>query len=222
MLIIWDFDGVICDSDDIWAENWRKLLKSEKGIEISEQEKRELLIGISEKDKAKRLESHFSGLKIDDAFKKKLNELHDFGMKNLLVLTNGVDKIFADSRFKQCIATGGNQYQNDTKNHTVGIDKYFSKNNCFTVDMVEKGKPNPDIFLLAAEKMQVSASDCIIIEDSLEGIRGGKNAGMKVFAFCGAKANNNPEYKHKCLLVGADKVFDNMEHLHTELVKLQN
>ena len=43
MLIIWDFDGVICDSDDIWAENWRKLLKSEKGIEISEQEKRELL-----------------------------------------------------------------------------------------------------------------------------------------------------------------------------------
>lgn len=32
--------------------------------------------------------------------------------------------------------------------------------------MVEKGKPNPDIFLLAAEKMQVSASDCIIIEDS--------------------------------------------------------
>lgn len=88
--------------------------------------------------------------------------------------------------------------------------------------MVEKGKPNPDIFLLAAEKMQVSASDCIIIEDSLEGIRGGKNAGMKVFAFCGAKANNNPEYKHKCLLVGADKVFDNMEHLHTELIKLQN
>ena len=39
MLIIWDFDGVICDSDDIWAENWRKLLKSEKDIEISEQEK---------------------------------------------------------------------------------------------------------------------------------------------------------------------------------------
>lgn len=39
MLIIWDFDGVICDSDDIWAENWCKLLKSEKDIEISEQEK---------------------------------------------------------------------------------------------------------------------------------------------------------------------------------------
>ena len=79
MLIIWDFDGVICDSDDIWAENWCKLLKSEKDIEISEQEKRELLIGISEKDKAQRLEDHFSGLKIDAAFKKKLNKLHDFG-----------------------------------------------------------------------------------------------------------------------------------------------
>ena len=63
MLIIWDFDGVICDSDDIWAENWCKLLKSEKDIEISEQEKRELLIGISEKDKAKRLEDHFQDSK---------------------------------------------------------------------------------------------------------------------------------------------------------------
>lgn len=137
------------------------------------------------------------------------------------MLTNGVDKIFADSRFKQCIATGGNQYQNDTKIIQSELINIF-KNNCFTADMVEKGKPNPDIFLLAAEKMQVSASDCIIIEDSLEGIRGGKNAGMKVFAFCGAKANNNPKYKQKCLLVGADKVFDNMEHLHTELIKLQN
>lgn len=220
MLIIWDFDGVICDSDNIWAANWCKLLQSEKGIVLSEQEKRKLLIGISEKDKAKRLEAHFSGVKIDDDFKNKLNKLHDFGMRNLLVLTNGVDRIFADNRFKQCIATGGNQYQNDTKNHTVGIDKYFSKDNCFTADDVAKGKPNPDIFLLAAEKMQTSVSECVVIEDSLDGIKGGINAGMKVFAFCGAQANNNPEYKQKCLLAGAEKVFDDMESLHKALSEL--
>ena len=32
MLVIWDFDGVICDSDGIWANNWAMLLKSEKNI----------------------------------------------------------------------------------------------------------------------------------------------------------------------------------------------
>lgn len=220
MLIIWDFDGVICDSDNIWAENWRKLLNSEKGIDLSEQETRKLLIGISERDKARRLEMHFSGLSIDDDFKNKLNELHDFGMKNLLVLTEGIRDIFEDKRFKQCIATGGNQYQNDTKNHTVGIDKYFTAANCFTADMVTRGKPDPEIFLLAAEKMQVSVADCVVIEDSLDGIRSGKSAGMKVFAFCGAAANNNREYKQKCREAGADEIFDDMKALHEALISL--
>lgn len=217
MLIIWDFDGVICDSDGIWADNWQKLLLSEKKIRLSEEEKRALLIGISEKDKAKRLEQHFPNLKIDESFMQKLNALHDFGMKNLLTLTDGVEEIFKDSRFKQCIATGGNKYQNDTKNHTVGIDKYFNETNCFTADMVQKGKPEPDIFLLAAQKMNSPIENCVIIEDSLDGIRAGKKAGMRVFAFVGAKANNNDEHKQKCLDIGADKVFDNMHSLHKAL-----
>ena len=99
MLIIWDFDGVICDSDGIWADNWEKLLLSEKKIRLSEEEKRSLLIGISEKDKAKRLEQHFPHLKIDENFKQKLNALHDFGMKNLLTLTDGNALISAQTKF---------------------------------------------------------------------------------------------------------------------------
>ena len=78
MLVIWDFDGVICDSDGIWANNWAMLLKSEKNIILSEQEKRNLLIGISEKDKAARLEKYFPNLKIDNGFKDKLNKLFTF------------------------------------------------------------------------------------------------------------------------------------------------
>lgn len=218
MLIIWDFDGVICDSDDIWAENWCKLLKSEKNITLSEAEKQNLLIGISEKDKAQRLENHFCHLKIDNNFKQKLNELHDFGMKNLLVLTDGIEEIFKDNRFSQCIATGGNKYQNDTKNHTVKIDSYFTAENCFTADMVPNGKPAPDLFLLAAQKMRTPVSECIVIEDSLDGIKGARAAGMKVFAFTGAKSNNNHEYEQKCLAAGADKVFNKMRDLHQELL----
>lgn len=43
MLIIWDFDGVICDSDYIWANNWQKLLLQEKNIKLSEDEVNSLL-----------------------------------------------------------------------------------------------------------------------------------------------------------------------------------
>lgn len=218
MLLIWDFDGVICDSDGIWADNWEKLLLSEKNISLTPKERRDLLIGISEKDKAKRLEQHFPHLTIDDTFKQKLNILHDYGMKHLLVLTEGIEEIFKDARFKQCIATGGTKYQNDTKNHTTGIDKYFNTNNCFTADMVTNGKPAPDIFLLAAHKMQTPANKCIVIEDSLDGIKGGKSAGMKVFAYIGAQANHNPQYIQQCLTSGADNIFNNMQDLHSALI----
>ena len=51
MLIIWDFDGVICDSDYIWANNWQKLLLQEKNLKLSDNDVKQLLIGISEKDK---------------------------------------------------------------------------------------------------------------------------------------------------------------------------
>ena len=77
--------------------------------------------------------------------------------------------------------------------------------------MVANGKPAPDIFLLAAKKMQTSANKCIVIEDSLDGIKGGKSAGMKVFAYVGAQANNNPQYIQQCLTSGADNIFNNMK-----------
>lgn len=220
MLIIWDFDGVICDSDYIWAENWAKTLRVKKGIVITEKQKRENLIGISEKDKGRRLEKLFPGLQIDADFKEYLNNLHDYGMRNLLQLTDGVEEIFKDKRFKQCIATGANQNQSNIKNGTVGIDKYFTWGvNCFTAGMpgVEKGKPAPDIFLHAARSMGFDPKDAIVIEDSIDGIMAAKNAGMKVFAFVGAKANNNAEYISECKKLGVDGVFDNMRELHQAL-----
>ena len=219
MLIIWDFDGVICDSDGLWADNWEKLLLREKNISITSEERRNLLIGISEKDKARRLEAYFQGLKINEEFIKKLNLLHDYGMKNLLKLTEGVEDIFKDKRFKQCIATGGNDYQNRTKNHAVGIDKYFTEQNCFTADMVKYGKPHPDIFLLAARKMKTPVRDCIVVEDSIDGIKAGKQAGMKVFAYIGALANHNEKYLKLCQSCGADKVFDNMKELYNAFMR---
>ena len=190
-----------------------------KNIKLSEDEVNSLLIGISEKDKKAKLEQHFPDLVIDADFMEKLNQLHDYGMKNLLTLTPGVEDIFKDTRFKQCIATGGNNYQNKTKNHTVGIDKYFNLANCFTADMVSKGKPAPDLFLLAAKQMKTPVNECVVIEDAISGICAAKSANMKCFAFVGAKANNNPEYKERCLVYGADQVFDDMIKLHKALIR---
>ena len=51
--------------------------------------------------------------------------------------------------------------------------------------MVERGKPAPDLFLLAAQQMGAEPGNCLVIEDSLNGIRAGLAAGMEVYRFTG-------------------------------------
>ncbi|MGL5733427.1 MAG: HAD-IA family hydrolase, partial [Beijerinckiaceae bacterium] len=55
----------------------------------------------------------------------------------------------------------------------------------FSATMVARGKPAPDLFLLAAEKMGHSARDCVVIEDSVSGVKAGVAAGMRVIGFTG-------------------------------------
>jgi beta-phosphoglucomutase-like phosphatase (HAD superfamily) len=58
--------------------------------------------------------------------------------------------------------------------------------NVVSAEMVTRGKPAPDIFLLAAKTIGVGASDCIVIEDSIGGVRAGVAAGMTVIGLCAA------------------------------------
>ena len=54
----------------------------------------------------------------------------------------------------------------------------------FSADMVPRGKPHPDLFLLAAQRLNVSSRDCLVIEDSAGGVRAGVAAGMTVLGLC--------------------------------------
>jgi HAD superfamily hydrolase (TIGR01549 family) len=58
--------------------------------------------------------------------------------------------------------------------------------NVFSADMVARGKPHPDIFLLAADKLGVSPRSCLVIEDSASGIRAAVAAGMTAVGLCAA------------------------------------
>ena len=64
-LIIWDFDGVIADSEKLWVSVWLETLQKEKNISLSEDEKLNLLVGIADKNKKINLEKYFSNLTKD-------------------------------------------------------------------------------------------------------------------------------------------------------------
>jgi beta-phosphoglucomutase family hydrolase len=68
----------------------------------------------------------------------------------------------------------------------TGLDEYFEAVVCG--DDVTNGKPSPDVFLLAAHKLGLSAADCLVIEDAHAGIEAALRAGMRVLAV----ATTNP------------------------------
>lgn len=70
---------------------------------------------------------------------------------------------------------------------------------------VEKGKPNPDIFLKAAEKFKAKACDCTVVEDSNNGIIGAKAAGMKCVGFRNLNSGNQDISKADIILEAFDE-----------------
>jgi HAD superfamily hydrolase (TIGR01509 family) len=77
----------------------------------------------------------------------------------------------------------------------------------FSADLVRRGKPHPDIFLYAADKIGVAPVHCLVVEDSPNGIRAGVAAGMCVVGLC-AGAHVRAGHAERLRDAGAEDVFD--------------
>jgi len=89
-------------------------------------------------------------------------------------------KFLKENNIKTAIATSNSRVLTDIVLEALDISAYFDT--VITACEVGKGKPSPDIYLTAAEKVGVSPDDCVVFEDITPGIMAGKNAGMTVFA----------------------------------------
>jgi len=82
------------------------------------------------------------------------------------------------------VASSSEQDKLHRKLDLTGLASAFGPH-VYSADLVENGKPAPDLFLLAAKKLGVPASNCLVIEDSENGVRAGRAAGMMVCGFTG-------------------------------------
>jgi len=95
----------------------------------------------------------------------------------------------------------------------TGLAKYFNTV-CSAVD-VSKGKPEPDLFLYAAAKLGYQPADCLVVEDSLYGVKAAKRAGMIAVAYPSSFSRD------RLLEAGADCVIPAFDDFFAELAKLQ-
>lgn len=210
-LVIWDFDGVIADSEKIWLKNRQESLNKKFNLNWDFQTTNKYLGGMS--DMTKRQVLNNMGYKTDDAFwKNQIKKDMEVMRCDGLEVTPYVEEIIKKLP-KQCIATGGIKEKTNIKLEVIGFwNKYFNDQNVFTVDMVKKGKPEPDIFLFAAQAMKEEPKNCIIIEDSIAGMIAAQRAGIDVIAFLGCDMYHNDNYIERVKQLGIkDICFDMKE-----------
>lgn len=215
-LVIWDFDGVVADSEKIWIKNRQEELNKRYNLNWDFNTTNKYLGGMS--DKTKREVLDFLGIITNDDFWKEAlrKDILCIEQKQMLA-TVGVENILKKLD-NYCLATGGVLDKTIKKLKSINFwNKYFDKNNVFTVDMVDKGKPEPDLFLFASKKMGFLPENCIVIEDSIVGIKAAIKAKMDVIAFLGSEIYQTEDYLLKVKNLGVKNIFYTMEEVESFL-----
>lgn len=93
-----------------------------------------------------------------------------------------LEKLVADE-VPYCVASSGSHERIRVGHRTTGLDRWFGEGLVFSSQDVGRGKPAPDLFLHAAERMGVPPQRCAVVEDSPLGVRAGLAAGMDVYGY---------------------------------------
>ncbi|MFF8911145.1 HAD family hydrolase [Streptomyces olivaceoviridis] len=120
-----------------------------------------------------------------------------------------LEKLAAD-RVPYCVASSGSHARIRVGHRTTGLDRWFPEGRVFSSEDVGRGKPAPDLFLHAAERMGVAPERCVVVEDSPLGVQAAVAAGMDVYGFTAM----TPAAK----LAGAGQLFSRMDQLPDLLV----
>ena len=211
-LLIWDFDGVIADSEKVWLKNRQVYFKDRLGLDLSFDEINSYFGGTS--DSTKKIILQKMGYETDDKF---WADVLDIDLKSMdtegLDLFDGVLDILKKKNFKQCIATGGIRSKTIHKIDVIDIRGLIPDEHIFTVDCVKRGKPEPDLFLYAVDKMGEKPQDCLVIEDSIAGMTAAIRAKMSVVAFLGSEIYQHQAYIDKVKALGIQNIFYSMDEL---------
>lgn len=176
-VVIFDFDGVIADTMQLHNVIEHDIL-TRYGCDITVKRLITHYGGVPFRDKVRQLikgESVDFDALVDEKEERMMQEAEN----KVLPVEGAVELIHLLTRNDYRLAIGSSAKKKFLLKvlKNLDLDSYFET--IVTLDDVVNGKPNPDIFLKAAELLSVTPSDCIVIEDGLSGIEAAKRAGMK-------------------------------------------
>ena len=218
--VIFDLDGTLLDNNDVHLKAWKQYLK-ENEKQISDEDFKENISGRTNKDAIEHI--YQKEMTEDEASKYYLEkeEIYRKMYRSDIAPITGLQDFLEElhkHKIAMAIATSGIQVNIDFMFDHVPIKKYFKK--IVNSGDVSKGKPDPEIFLKAAEALHIPKENCIVFEDSMAGVQAGKSAGMKVVALT---TTHTPEELKEADLVIKDYNeidFERLMSLQDEAVAL--
>jgi HAD superfamily hydrolase (TIGR01509 family) len=158
-------------------------LLEESGVRVTP-DMHERYLGVADKDAIADLTAH-EGLVLPAGLLERMQqrkmEEYAKGAVPIPGATHAVLRVVA-AGVPFCVATSGTLAETVVKLKTAGLFEHFG-DRIFSRESVSRGKPAPDLFLHAGTTMGVSPPACVVVEDSLAGVRGALEAGMRVLGF---------------------------------------
>jgi HAD superfamily hydrolase (TIGR01509 family) len=177
--ILWDMDGTIVDTERVVWEVMQRAFFDAVQIELPEV-LFESLLGQSELDFYRHMVEKFSLTEADvQAIKLAFDRDYIPMLADVPPLPGALEKVseFA-GRAPQALVTGSTNAQARAVLDALDLAGHFQQ--VVACDQYGKGKPDPEPFLLAASKLGVDPSSCLVLEDSPSGVTAAKQADMKV------------------------------------------
>ncbi|MGQ4390552.1 HAD family hydrolase [Streptomyces sp. SAS_270] len=183
-LVIFDNDGVLVDSEPI-SNRLLAAYLSELGHPTSYEESIRDYMG-SAMHRIHELVLERTGQRLpddfDDIFHSRVFAAFERELQPVAGITGVLEKLAADE-VPYCVASSGSHERIRVGHRTTGLDQWFEETRIFSSQDVGRGKPAPDLFLYAAERMGVAPERCVVVEDSPLGVQAAVAAGMDVYGF---------------------------------------
>ena len=209
MLVIFDCDGVLVDSEPIANASFSAALKAH-GLDWTVEETMRRLMGRSLKSCVEICEAEI-GRKLPDDFVEKMQAVtyRSFRDAPLRAVAGVKEAVLALQKagLATCVASSGAP---EKMRFTLGLTGLWDlfDGRIFSASQVPRGKPFPDLFLHAAIGMNVQPFECTVVEDSVPGIEAARSAGMRALAYAGA-----PYAERSALAAAGGELFDDMKTL---------
>lgn len=202
--VLFDMDGVIFDTEREYLQEWNKIFEK-YGYEM----KKEIYVSVMGRGRKKVKEifreNFGDDLPIEEMYIEKDKMLKEAIENNKVPLKQGALELLEflkKNGYKTALATSAKKDRVKSQVTHAKINNLFDAIVC--ADDIVNSKPDPEIFLKAAEKVNIKPENCIVIEDSEAGIRAAFNAGMIAFHVKDLKEADESIIKY------CDKNFENL------------